>query len=189
MNRDEELLQQKDELHISCLEVTQDLTGFFYGGENWKASWHELCDALDLHLESHFKDNHNSFQSCFQFVEKESFKKVYRRVKVYNKLLALLQSRTVKMPLGINTNEIFDPSLKFGQELQEAVQKGLSRIEISYYAQSVEAEAEFFKSNFTDRAYKDIIKVLNALNTIRGTGYQVPMRHFLQTFQDNCRNH
>ena len=43
-----------------------------------------------------------------------------------------------------NTNEIFDPSLKFGQELQEAAQQGLSRIEISYYAKSVEAEAKFF---------------------------------------------
>ena len=56
------------------------------------------------------------------------------------------------MALGMNTNEIFDPSLKFGQELKEAAYYGLSRIEISYYAKSVAAEAEFFNPSFTERA-------------------------------------
>jgi hypothetical protein len=46
-------------------------------------------------------------------------------------------------PLGMNTNGIFYPDFKSGQELEESSQYGLSRIEVSYYADDLEAEAQF----------------------------------------------
>ena len=72
------------------------------------------------------------------------------------------------MPLGMNTNAIFNPRFKFGQEMYEASYQGLSRIEISYYADSVEAETDYFKCNFSIKASQDIDKVLQVLNTIGG---------------------
>ena len=88
--------------------------------------------------------NRNSFESCFQYQEAASDEKLYRRVKIYNKLLALIQSRSAMASLGMKMQDIFYAELVMERELKETSQDGLSRIEISYYATTIEAEREFF---------------------------------------------
>ena len=50
------------------------------------------------------------------------------------------------MGLGMNTDAIFNPGVSLGRELKETSLTGLSRIEISYNADSVDAEKEFWDS-------------------------------------------
>jgi hypothetical protein len=48
------------------------------------------------------------------------------------------------MGLGMNTDAIFNPGVSLGRELRETILTGLSRIEISYYFDSVDAERELW---------------------------------------------
>ena len=56
------------------------------------------------------------------------------------------------MPLGMNTDAIFNSDVTLRRELKETCYTGLSRIEISYYATSVDAENEFWDPGFQERA-------------------------------------
>ena len=89
-------------------DVTQDLKGCFWGGDDWKDKWQELRERLENVLDTSLTNTGNSFESCFQYVEKLRPGKVHRRIKIYNKLLQLLQSRTAMMGLGMNTDAIFN---------------------------------------------------------------------------------
>ena len=44
------------------------------------------------------------------------------------------------MPIGINTNALFDPLMRMLSALKETMEEGLSRIEITYYADSEKAQ-------------------------------------------------
>lgn len=46
--------------------------------------------ALEEHMETKFKNAGNTFNSCFQYVERGGPHRLYRKVKIYNKLLAML---------------------------------------------------------------------------------------------------
>ena len=84
---------------------------------------------------TNLNDNGNSFSSCFQFEEQPRPGHIRRRIKVYNKLLALTQCASVQKSIGMNTKAIFYSDAKMYKELREACQEGLGRIEISYYAE------------------------------------------------------
>jgi len=56
------------------------------------------------------------------------------RIKIYWKTLALLQSDGVLKQLGMNTKALFFPSVRMGQALVESRDVGLTRIEITYTA-------------------------------------------------------
>jgi len=44
----------------------------------------------------------------------------------------------------MNTNGIYYPSFLLGQKLMDTKEEGLTRIEISWYADNIEAESMFF---------------------------------------------
>ena len=52
----------------------------------------------------------------------------------------------------MNTKNIFYPEFVAGKELIESSHYGLSCIEVSYYADDLEAEAQLFDPNFIDVA-------------------------------------
>ena len=52
----------------------------------------------------------------------------------------------------MNTDAIFNSDVTLRRELKETCYTGLSRIEISYYATSVDAENEFWDPGFQERA-------------------------------------
>ena len=62
------------------------------------------------------------------------------RVKIYCKTIAMVQSRGALSSLGMDTDRIFRPTFLLGRELEETKDEGLSRIEISYYADDLLAE-------------------------------------------------
>ncbi len=84
------LPQEKLLYHVAQLDITQDFLGTFYAGGDWSGKWMELKKELQKGLNRTFTDNGNSFRSCFQFVEHKRMDRLYMRVKVYNKFLALL---------------------------------------------------------------------------------------------------
>ncbi len=95
----------------------------------------------------------------------------YRRIKIYNKLLALLTSKSAMASLGMNTKDIYYASLAQDRELKEACQHGLARIEISYYASTLDAEAMLFAPDFLEQASNDMRVALSALNSVGGLGH------------------
>ena len=56
---------------------------------------------------------------------------------MYDKVLALITSRSAFTTLGMNTDTLFRPGYNMRNELKEARNGGLTRIEISYYATSL----------------------------------------------------
>ena len=80
---------------LTKLDTTRDLGGSFYAPGNWREKHHELRQALEGQFGTPFKDNGNSFNSCFQFEASKSIENLWLRVKYYCKILALAQSETV----------------------------------------------------------------------------------------------
>ena len=70
------------------------------------------------------------------------------RIKVYNKLLALLASESVSKSVGMNTNNIWYPNMRMQKVLREFKDAGVLRIEISYTASSVKAEEKLLSPGF-----------------------------------------
>ena len=71
--------------------------------------------------------------------------------------------------------------------LNECELEGLSRIEISYYADSWEAQAAYFQDGFDELIKWDLDQVHAALNTITGTCHRVPLISFLKTFENMAK--
>ena len=96
--------------------------------------------------------NSNSFSSCFQFNEHPKEDLLYRRVKIYDKVQAFIQTMSASNRLGMNTDAIFYPTHIMSRKLQEAEEFGITRIEISYYADSFEAYQQYFHPDFLELA-------------------------------------
>ena len=47
------------------LDSTRDLRGTFYAPDDWKQKHRELANALEEQFKVKFRDNGNSFDSCF----------------------------------------------------------------------------------------------------------------------------
>ena len=95
-----------------------------------------------------FNANRNSFNSCMYFDEPADERRMTLRIKVYNKTLAWLQSRTAQMSVGMNLGKIFQSRGCQRRVLKETKECGLSRIEVSYIFSSYEAFLEFFAPDF-----------------------------------------
>ena len=52
---------------ITKIDVTRDLRGSLYTPGGWKDKHRELVNVLSSLFGCPFKDNGNSFESCFQF--------------------------------------------------------------------------------------------------------------------------
>ena len=91
-----------------------------------------LRKRLSQLLDRDFTVDRNSFASCVYFNEPEDDSRMTLRIKVYNKTLAWLQSRTSMMPLGMNTTKMFNSKGTLKSILKESQETGLFRIEVSY---------------------------------------------------------
>ena len=131
--------------------------------------------------------NSNSWRSCFQFHEKPGDAKPHRRFKVYCKTLQQLQSLTPWKALGMNTNALFNPQPRIQKAIEETWEEGLTRLEISYYFPSAEAEQELMKEDFCRRALQDLDAFHGCLNSLKGVCYLVPMTDILKYFQELAR--
>ena len=92
---------------LAQYDATRDILGTFYCLGDWRKKYEDLRVALEEHFGFGFKDNGNSFASCFQFVEEARPGRMPRRIKVYNKFLVFLQSETAKKGIGMNLKAIY----------------------------------------------------------------------------------
>ena len=53
-----------DQPVVTKLDVTRDLAGSLFAGEDWKNRHAELADALEERFGFPFRDNGNSFDTC-----------------------------------------------------------------------------------------------------------------------------
>ena len=144
-------------------DATRDVRATFYVLYDWRAKHKELGKQLAERFGTAFRNNSNSFASCFQFVQvKPLFREqggpfdVERRIKVYDKHLSLFQSEGVMKSIGMNTKAIFYSPAKMYQELREACHDGLARIEISYGVESLEQEKVLLHPTFHKMAAIDL---------------------------------
>jgi len=75
---------------LAQFDVTRDLRGTFYCLEDWKKKYDELRVLLEDRFGVDFRNNGNSFESCFQFEGHLKPDNLKVRIKYYNKLLAFL---------------------------------------------------------------------------------------------------
>ena len=75
---------------LSKLDSTRDLAGSFYALNDWKEKYKELRKALSTKIEVDWRDNGNSFNSCFQYEGWAPEGRLHMRVKFYFKTLALM---------------------------------------------------------------------------------------------------
>ena len=170
---------------LTKIDITRDVAGCFYvPGDQW-IKYENLKNEVDECLGASFSHNKNSFACCFQYQETKKQNGLYRRVKIYDNFLALLSSRSAFQQLGMNTEAIFHPNYLMGKVLDEAQNTGLTRIEISYYADTLEAEKNFNSDDFIQKATQDLDDVLLALNYTQGLGHPVAFKDILDSFQ-NC---
>jgi hypothetical protein len=82
--------------HLGKIDLTQDVAGFFYVCGDYQQRCQELRQYLARQLERELVVGRNSFSSCFYFEEPADENKMTLKVKIYNKGLCLLQSRTAR---------------------------------------------------------------------------------------------
>jgi len=124
------------------------VAGTFYVQDGWQQKYEDLRQAFQAAFGRVFSNNGNSFESCFQFQQPAWPGQLTLRIKIYNKLLALLTSESVKMSLGMNTNKIWYSTIQMQKILREFQDEGVLRIEISYTASSYKAEEELRSPEF-----------------------------------------
>ena len=61
----------------------------------------------------------------------------------------------------MNTKAIYYPNFAWERKLKESSEHGLARIEISYYAPSVEVEYQYFQNDFVENAEQDLAAVIH----------------------------
>ncbi len=71
-------------------------------------------------------------------------------------------------------NKLFYPPFELGLELTEPQDYGLTRIEISFYSDDLDAEAEFWQPDFIGRANESLDRVLKVLNKAQGVCHHLP---------------
>ena len=138
-----------DQPVVTKLDVTRDLAGSLFAGQDWKNRHAELADALEERFGFPFRDNGNSFDTCLQFEGQSQIGLLKVRVKYYWKNLQMLQSESVMKSLGMNCKDMFYPGVRMGRALRESSDYGMSRIEITYTARNREAENELFYPLFS----------------------------------------
>ena len=109
------------------------------------------------------------------------------RIKFYWKSLALIQSESVTQSVGMNLKSLYYPSVRMNLALRESREKGQSRIEITYTAETQEAEDELLNCFFVERAKIDLNRAEDALNSVAGLGWHLPMNQLLDRFVEGAK--
>ena len=151
---------------LGKLDVTRDVAGSFYAKGDWKEQHKVIKEALQNEFGAIFRDNGNSFDTCFQFVGTYIVGLLDLRIKLYWKGLALVQSESVTKAVGMNMKGLFYPSIRMRKALRESQNRGLTRIEITYTALNRAGENALLYPLFHHDARQDLDKVERALRKV-----------------------
>jgi hypothetical protein len=169
---------------FASIDLTQDASGFFYLGADFAELSKQLCSAVSSKLDRELVVGRNSFSSCIYLEEPADAARMTLKVKIYNKGLALIQSRTAYKQLGMNTKKLFSSKGIEKRVLKETQETGLSRIEITHKFRSAEAYQEFLRPAFLGDAAHRVELVLAALAADAAYSYRLPQLRLLETFQE-----
>ena len=90
-------------------------------------------------------------------------------------------------PLSLNFKELYYPTLHMERAIKETVQYGLTRLEITYTADTLNGENELLDEIFPGRAEVDLWNVFLALKTVQDICYHLPLSTLLNTFNAEAR--
>lgn len=62
------------------------------------------------------------------------------------------------------------------------------RIEVSYYAHSIEDEKKFWEAEFVEKAELDVAEIYKALNLTKGICYKISMSSILDCWQNGMKS-
>ena len=82
----------------------------------------------------------------------------------------------------MNTSAIYYPNPHLHKTIKEFKHEGLCRIEVSYYADSVEAESCIFHDDFLTKANDDLRGILAVPYLQKGLFYRLGMMELLNAF-------
>lgn len=111
------------------------------------------------------------------------------RIKIYWKSLALLQSETAAKSLGMNMKGLFYPNMRMGKALKESINQTMTRIEITYSANTINGQTELLDDEFPDRSTVDLGNAFEALNEVEGVCWHLPMKDLFEGLQHSARTH
>ena len=174
---------------LQKIDSSRDIGGTFYAPGDWRQKLRLLAAALEVEFGTTFRDNGNSFDSCFQLEGQHPDLDFELRVKAYWKTAQLLQSESVTKAVGMNTKGLFYPNMQMQRKLQESINVGLSRIELTYTAASAESEDDFFSGVFHDQAEVDLNRAELALRKVPGLVWHLPIRELFDHFTEQVRGH
>lgn len=141
---------------LAKFDATRDMKGTFYVVGELETQFNVLKTVLERRFQTKLCANANTHQSCLQFDEWPAETTYFRRFKVYNKVLQLLQSVAPQKAVGINTNAIYNPQQRMLKALVEAANEGVTRLEISYQFRTEAALTAFFNNSFGSRLESDL---------------------------------
>jgi hypothetical protein len=105
-----------------------------------------------------------------------------RHFKVYNKVVQQFQSEAPQKAIGMNTNALFNPQPRMQKTLGEAHHHGVTRLEISYKFDSVQAQQEFLEEGFDVWAVMELDLFQWCLNQLQNVCFKVPLEELLCAF-------
>ena len=76
----------------------------------------------------------------------------------------MFQSASAKKSIGMNTNNLFAPNQRMLKRIKNTLQEGLSRIEISYLANTKKAESELLSDEMAFKMGEELKIVYDTLN-------------------------
>ncbi len=97
---------------LSKLDFSEDVGCSLYALGNWRVQYIQLRKQLEKLFDEPLHDNGNSMPSCFQFQGRAREGELTKRIKIYWKTLAYLQSEGVHKQLGMNTKALCYPGIR-----------------------------------------------------------------------------
>ena len=95
------------------------------------------------------------------------------KVKLYCKVLQLVQSESTQKSLGMNLKAIYHPKTRMAQVLKESAEKGAFRIENTYIAETIEGEKQLLGEDFFKDAIDDLDLAQEVISKIDGICWKV----------------
>ena len=87
----------------------------------------------------------------------------------------------------MNMKAIYHPRTRMAQALKETAENGMSRIEITYSADSIEGEEQLLGEDFFKESINDLDLALEAINKVDGLCWRVHLGELIDKFIELAR--
>ena len=84
---------------------------------------------------------------------------------------------------------LFYPNMRMGKALKESINHTMSRIEITYSANTINGQTELLDEEFQYQSTIDLGNAFQALNEVEGVCWHMPMKTLFEGLQHSARTH